>query len=304
MTTSPLTLTYARDDSRRLRKWARREFVLAWVGVTLYLAYDRWSGPAALRVQFWKEQRRCLQYAEPPDRVVFDSNPPRTTPLGGLPGYRGGSPMEALLLDNAAPPPKIVTLSAQASDLLAHFIAARDDVNSRETLLDLQPSDPTGNTYRGTFVDEKFVVMMHRRTPARGAAALVVIYANWRMGRPPDPLFHQVPEAVRPTERDYITFDAAIIPAGPLADVSQPIEPALVAGVRLMGTQRVRFTEPRHWLRLYAGQPHAHDAAHFSVDYETERGRGTVDGELLSDRTVRMRVVSGPFIHQPPVDEP
>ena len=47
-------------------------------------------------------------------------------------------------------------------------------------------------------------------------------------------------------------------------------------------------------LTLYAGEPDANDESHFTVGYATSRGRGTIDGWLLSDDTVKLEVRDGP----------
>jgi hypothetical protein len=47
-------------------------------------------------------------------------------------------------------------------------------------------------------------------------------------------------------------------------------------------------------LRLYAGQPDPVDSSHFTIPYETTSGRGTIDGWLQADDTVKMQVRDGP----------
>lgn len=47
-------------------------------------------------------------------------------------------------------------------------------------------------------------------------------------------------------------------------------------------------------LRLYAGQPDAADESHFTIDYQTPDGRGTIDGWLMHDDTVKLEVRDGP----------
>jgi hypothetical protein len=47
-------------------------------------------------------------------------------------------------------------------------------------------------------------------------------------------------------------------------------------------------------LKLYAGQPDPTDEAHFTIDYETPAGHGTIDGWLHRDDTVTLTARDGP----------
>lgn len=47
---------------------------------------------------------------------------------------------------------------------------------------------------------------------------------------------------------------------------------------------------PLGTLRLYAGQPDANDASHFTIDFRNEFGRRTIDGWLQPDDTVKLSV--------------
>ena len=51
---------------------------------------------------------------------------------------------------------------------------------------------------------------------------------------------------------------------------------------------------PLGQLRLYAGQIDPNDESHFTIDCETPAGRGTIDGWLLADDTVKVEVRNGP----------
>jgi hypothetical protein len=52
--------------------------------------------------------------------------------------------------------------------------------------------------------------------------------------------------------------------------------------------------DPAQPLTLYAGQADPADESHFTIDYATRAGRGTIDGWLLADDTVKLQVRSGP----------
>ncbi|MDB5334045.1 MAG: hypothetical protein JWP03_5196 [Phycisphaerales bacterium] len=51
---------------------------------------------------------------------------------------------------------------------------------------------------------------------------------------------------------------------------------------------------PSEPLKLFAGQADAADESHFTIAYSTPAGRGTIDGWLQPDDTVRMQVRDGP----------
>ena len=57
-------------------------------------------------------------------------------------------------------------------------------------------------------------------------------------------------------------------------------------------------------LTLFAGQPDPNDASHFTIDYLTPSGRGTIDGWLQADDTVKLAVRDGPLAQQAPATAP
>ena len=48
-------------------------------------------------------------------------------------------------------------------------------------------------------------------------------------------------------------------------------------------------------LTLFAGQPDPADASHFTFDYQTPAGRGTIDGRIQPDDTIQFQATSGPL---------
>jgi hypothetical protein len=59
--------------------------------------------------------------------------------------------------------------------------------------------------------------------------------------------------------------------------------------------QEFRFAVPPDQpLKLYAGQPDPIDESHFTIAYETPAGRGTIDGWLMPDDSVKLQVRDGP----------
>jgi len=53
-------------------------------------------------------------------------------------------------------------------------------------------------------------------------------------------------------------------------------------------------------LTLLAGQPDWADASHFTIDYQTPTGTGTIDGWLHPDDTVKFQVRDGPLAQPAP----
>jgi hypothetical protein len=47
---------------------------------------------------------------------------------------------------------------------------------------------------------------------------------------------------------------------------------------------------PDEHLKLLTGQADPTDESHFTIDYETPRGRGTIDGWLMPDDTVKLEL--------------
>ena len=120
-------------------------------------------------------------------------------------------------------------------------------------------------------------VFMHARTAAGGAERLVVVKVDqersWRLnfpaGAPPDHLLAAT--VVRP----------ATLLSGPAFTRTlwnpPPVPPD--------------FGQ----ITFFAGQPDPADAAHFTVDYQTPAGPGTIDGWLKHDDTIKFQATSGPL---------
>ena len=68
-------------------------------------------------------------------------------------------------------------------------------------------------------------------------------------------------------------------------DGKDEAKPVLIQNIR-----QVEF----HRRRFFAGQPDPNDASHFSIDYEVEGEKGTIDGWLQDNDTVKMEVRDGP----------
>jgi len=54
------------------------------------------------------------------------------------------------------------------------------------------------------------------------------------------------------------------------------------------------LAHPFGTLRFYAGQPDPNDDSHFTIDYQSPAGRGTIDGWLQRDDTIKMQMRGNP----------
>lgn len=51
--------------------------------------------------------------------------------------------------------------------------------------------------------------------------------------------------------------------------------------------------DPKDQFRFYAGQPDSADPSHFTIDYDLDGKRGTIDGRLKDDGTVSLEPREG-----------
>ena len=79
--TKPAALNYA-PPVLRTRAWLKRVMVLAWIGLTVYLLYDKWHPRVRIQLAMLDAQRTAARYVEPADRVVFEGDAERALQLG------------------------------------------------------------------------------------------------------------------------------------------------------------------------------------------------------------------------------
>jgi hypothetical protein len=82
--------------------------------------------------------------------------------------------------------------------------------------------------------------------------------------------------------------------SGYVIDPGSPSVPPRVVG-RGLGTNYLLLRRGAPSVRLFAGQPDARDRSHFSIRYADGRRDGIIDGWLLDDDRVRIRVLTGPY---------
>jgi hypothetical protein len=114
-------------------------------------------------------------------------------------------------------------------------------------------------------------LFVHGRTTAGGSERIVVVGFRGFGGN-------------APRKGEEMTFS--------LAYYSIPLYAAAHDDTWRYGKLPIRFISGQS--RLYAGQPDPKDASHFTIDYEISGVRGTVDGWLQPDDTVKMQIRDGP----------
>lgn len=289
-TAAPAPLNYAAPARRSSRRYLWRLFLLSWAAFTVYLAYDHWEPWLRLQVPMLQEQRRCLRFTEPADRVVFETAATRVAALLQKPGYTyspAGAQLQSVFATTSpSAQPSFspgAAISTNAEKQFQSLQGAWDVLMRLEELRNPQPSGAGGSSWGGSLFggggpDAQTIVFLHRRR-AGAAERLVVIRADWFASS----------ISLDRIYSEWIGFSCELIsPASPTgipdAVSCKVIEPAVT----------LRPSEPMSFLRVYAGQPDPADEARFTIDYETRDGRGTIEGRLRPDDTVEMRAISGP----------
>ena len=122
-------------------------------------------------------------------------------------------------------------------------------------------------------------VFMYARSAPGGAARLVVVKVDsersWRLRFPP--------RGTAPSDHLFTTtvVRPATLLSGPVVTLDHWNPPP---GPPDFGD-----------LTFFAGQPDPADPSHFTIDYQTPAGRGTIDGWLQGDDTIKFRATSGPL---------
>jgi hypothetical protein len=281
MTRGAAPLPYAAPGATRARRWGRRAFFIAWAALTAYLVYEKWGGPIRLQADLLNQQRACLRFEHPPDRVLFEPDPGRVATLLATHGYRAGNALS--VTSQGRPAPGAAAVCVRAGSTFDSFRAAMNRVElSRRSSGAPAPPPAMAPLFAGSpsnaLPEERFTVFLHRLSAGPGQERLVAVDAQYHSGS------------------GGFSFDATVyIPAGLFGT------PAVVQGLTLhrggtFSTERgwLRQSSPPAPIRLYAPRPDPTDAARFLLDYETAEGRGTVEGRLMPTDSVEMRILSGP----------
>ena len=118
-------------------------------------------------------------------------------------------------------------------------------------------------------------VFLHGRTSRGGAERLVVVKVD---------LMRKYGAYPRTGFFDQLLLASAMRPAGLVSGPSVTRSSWRPPSIPAWGT-----------LTLLAGQPDPSDASHFTIDYQTPAGKGTIDGWLQPDDTVKFEAHDGPL---------
>jgi hypothetical protein len=183
---------------------------------------------------------------------------------------------QKLLLEYRAPADQVVfendpteaaKLIARSPDYRLEQFPAHPNVAGAVHLPPEWRSRPAGI---GSMGSSDGIVFLHARTSPGGNQRLVVVQCN--AGRRP---IMSRPESFLPT----VEFGVHAVRLGTLR---QP-----PANARSSSTGEVELNTTR--FRLFAGQPDPADSSHFTIDYEADRVRGTIDGWLQDDDTIILK---------------
>ena len=258
-------LQYApRPRAQTVRLWAKR-VLLAVTLLLLVVVCWRTAERVVSRLRIIRAQGPCLTYRLPPDSVVYDERIIEpTTPAG----------------------------------LVSRPLPARDAIEWTRDYA----ADAAGTKARATWVVPNPWQTFVRAAAADTGIALIVqptLFLHARRASPSAPRrLVSVPFSAPPGAAGWTEFRSAF--AG-----QTPAFVAHVFPVASWSSDVGWVRSSMHFspsladvaagsLRFYAGQPDPADESHFTIDYETPDGRGTIDGWLMADDTVKLEVRDGP----------
>lgn len=278
---TPQPLNYSTDPLRRTRRWGRRAFYLGWVALTAWLAWDAWGRWAVAQATVLRRQAQCMNYREPPDRVVLERNPAHAARLLAGEGYRpsrdGWQSVDRTIA--------IFTAPERRQGALWEAGAPLDRLRELRTMPDVDAVPDFSDApdfHLQTRPDEGADVFMHRRTPAAGGGErLLRVAAKWS----------DASDGAGTT----LWFSAdTLVPRRWTGEPEWGTPHDAVWAGRAGWPFRLALRD-RTGLRLFAGQPDPADASRFAFRYEVGDAGGTIEGRLVTDGRVEMRALDGPF---------
>lgn len=255
-------LDYAPPHPSRGR-WFKRTFLAFLVLSNLYFAFDKWGGGLRLQARMLRYQQQCLRFAQPPTRVVLSTNPSQMAFLLSQ-GYDEPASM-------GGPNIAHLTFDPTAIDVLHQFDNLSNEIESRSRT----PATAIGGIFAApSDVNQTDpLVYLHKRTSPSGHVRLVGCSAS----------FFLLPKTFAQIE-------------------AFAIEPASVFGLRrkcelaqAAAPLRLKQATDYGWIQLFAGQADPTNPARFTIQYETPEGHGDVEGILMDDDAVQLRIADGPL---------
>ena len=196
--------------------------------------------PLAQHAQMLYAQRQCLRYTPPADQVVFESEPAAAARLLGDPRYRRARVYQV------KPSDAVVTAAALTPACWTRMEASISSPHLR------QPSSPPAIAV---------IFMGERKTPSGEPRLVVVTYFPY-------------PAAGGNSRFVYgYEFIAYVLTPGTLGSAPMVYR-------NTGGNERMAFSPNPARVRVYAGQPDATDASHFTIRCIIDGIETIIDGHL------------------------
>lgn len=312
-------LTYERPPAGVITRWhVRWAMLLAtlYLMVTLQNTYlpdvraaikDWWASrqEAAAKADTLKQarafERRLMEFAEPPAKIVWDEDPGAAAALVAGAGYRW---VPVVPLDKGNRNSAYMGVSAPDPLFAAWPRAAR-------ALPPAALDDPPAGSVRFTPGDEDAIALLHGRRAPSGAERLVVVVVSGRQelnvknGQidqgPPDEGWSRPVKKYQSLTASLFAPGEGETPGRELTGRStslliHPEADPLVTQWTYTPRPGIFDVPRRDRLRVFAGQPDPADAAHFTIAYDVDGQPGVIHGRLKDDDTVELRPTTGTVV--------
>jgi len=238
--------------------------LLCWAAVTAYLVFAEWGTWPRLQGGMLIAQRRCMNFADPPGRVVLDMNPSHLPGLSADQGYRVARSWE-FVVPGESPPSPSAAASTHAEEVLGDLDAACTCMRRWKALrYGSIPPPFTALDYLDNAPGKSFVLFLHGLHAHGGPERLVVLHADEYFG-------------------GAVSLYATVFKPGGLT-----AEPVTLQARPVGSSARLQVKG----LRIFAGKLDLTDASCFTLDYENFAGKGTIEVGLLPDDRTDLRLLS------------
>jgi hypothetical protein len=245
-----------------MRRWSWRLLLLVWAALTAYLAFAKLGTWPRLQVSVLLAQRKCLNFNEPPGKVILEMDPDRAAALLTVKDYRlPRFRYSDALNQNAA-------VSTRASGVFGELSAARERIGQWER--------------RGHPAQINLPVFLSGRFLEGASDSFVLALQNLRCGTGGERLVVLRGDRYRAVVSIIPTVLSTTAGLDSVKELYSASDDAGKLHLYVKG------------LRLFAAQPDPLDPSRFTLDYENPAGRGTIEVKLMPDDKVKLRVLSGP----------
>lgn len=237
----------------------------------LYFAFDKWGEPIRLQARLLHDQRRCLNFEEPVDRIVFDTDANRVDKLLKSADYFKNSQADGEI-ERAA-------TSRGGWELYDEYCTLRGQVELLRTppvtpkaamLADLDDALEEG----GGAQIYSAIAFMHARNSDGYPTRLVIVTVSWLRGK-----------------LDYIQFDGQAFSVAGAWGTPKRLAPSSTKSNPLQCFDQ--FDRPA--IRVFAGQAMSDQSDGWTIAIETPLGRNTVEGRLNPDDSITLKLLDAPI---------